>query len=396
MTISVKKICVNGNTFSLADLIANADKYLPMISPKFRASTLMRKDTETENERLARLFHSMCRKGFVVANNATSTNSNSAAPVTRANAQNVVQDAILGALGINRIDCNRKTSTILFKNSGGKYNIKNEDLEKFITDLKSVHKLNHKDIDICFGVELEFIAYNSRARYFNAMMENLVGKSRYVDLDRYNKNSGDKWILGRDASLHSNSGTGFELTSPILHANNEADMIELKKVLALIKDVFEGKPNNSCGTHIHISFNSEPVSNKMKKYFAAAYHASEDDLFDKLVPTNRRKNNGRWCRTASEADISDRYRKINFQNATNESNQFHLEFRQLDGTLDYRKIKAWLMLQKLFIEVTLNSMDRNKYDTSKVEKITLQDVLFEDKIDHNDVESLLRMSKMIA
>jgi hypothetical protein len=74
----------------------------------------------------------------------------------------------------------------------------------------------------------------------------------------------------------------------------------------------------------------------------------------------------------------------------------HLEFRQLNGTLEYNNIISWVKLQKLFCELTLESWNINTADENKPVKIELDDVIVTKKLGKDSIEALMKMSKLVA
>ena len=230
---------------------------------------------------------------------------------------------------------------------------------------------------------------------------NKLVKNKFDAPLNYNHNDGAKWVLGTDGSLHvtESNHRGYELTSRILDFSSKEDMHELKNVIELVITTFGAYTNRSCGTHIHISFDCGKyiVTRDLCRHFARSYRKSEDPLFDKLVPKYRRGSSSRWCNRANESSLSDRYRKINFThvNMNNGNSNMHLEFRQLDGTLDYNKIVSWLKLQKIFIELALGSYKLDSEDVhSDAVEIKLEEIVCDKEFNVNDVESLLKMSKL--
>ena len=114
-----------------------------------------------------------------------------------------------------------------------------------------------------------------------------------------------------------------------------------------------------------MSFPVEKASNNLLEHFVRSYRKSEPSLFDKLVPLERRENRARYAKTASTRYMWDRYRKINITKVKKDSDNLHLELRQLDGTLEYDKIISWVKLQKLFCEMTMDSFYRETADENK-------------------------------
>ena len=189
---------------------------------------------------------------------------------------------------------------------------------------------------------------------------------------------------------------GYELTSPIFNLSSKKDLHELETVCNLVKTHFSGVTNRTCGTHIHMSFPVEKASDALIEHFVRSYSKSEASLFDKLVPTERRENKARYARAASVNNMQDRYCKINVTKVKRNSDNMHLEFRQLDGTLEYDKIISWVKLQKLFCEMTLNSFHREMADADKPIQIELDDVIVTHQLGIESIEPLMKMSRLVA
>jgi len=405
-----KQITINGLTFSFGEFTANPDQYLPMVTPLFREATLRHKDREINDEHsyLNRLFY-LCyyKKGLAAGSDQT------VARVTRtrvprttraiAAAQMTDEYRILDALGIDVVKKNPKCSKIIFKNSGNIARMKTEEMDKLVDAIKANHQFKRKDIkDMRVGVELEFIGKCGNITEFNSKMNKLVGVDRFECTLSYTHNKGDAWILGTDGSLRYSSGErGYELTSPKLDPNSEKDMAELKAVTELIKDVFSGYTNKSCGTHVHMSFDTdmqtEDQKRNLKRYFARSYRDNESEVFDKVVPSNRRANRAYYSRSMDRYSLSTRFQKLNFLNDDSRRSLLHLEFRQLDGTLDYDKISSWIKLQKLFAEITMfNFKYKDELDDNETVKYTIESVLTDKTFNTADVESLLKEGKLAS
>jgi hypothetical protein len=398
-----KQVNVNGTIFSFSQFNSAPEKYMDLIRPLFRPSTLIKRPEVEMINYLNNLFCLMYYKKGMAYNENASVEPHNARRSRHQHSIDNVEDQILSALGIDIIKHNPKISKVMFKNSGNTYRMKNSDMNELAISLKNSVNLKRNSLDVSIGVELEFIGDRSQVNTFNAAMLKLTnGKYEYKGC--YNKNDGKKWILGYDGSINRTEGypmSGFELTSPILHFNND-DMTELRTVIDLIKDILHGYTNKSCGTHIHMSFACESATPELCAHFGRSYRYNEEALFDKLVPTYRRMNKSRWCRrTSCNPNIgkgSERYRKLNFANVKKNSNNLHLEFRQLDGTLDYDKIHAWIKLQKMFSELAMDSWNETKKNESGEEIITmltLNDVITNSEF-NNELEAAMKMAKLVA
>ena len=97
--------------------------------------------------------------------------------------------------------------------------------------------------------------------------------------------------------------------------------------------------------------------------------------------------------------------------------QLHLEFRQLEGTLDFGKIYAWIKLLKTFTDVMLdtykktneqhmaesvNNNDENNnpvavaplnYTEYTIPEMNIEDIIMDLEFTEDNIENLLVMSK---
>lgn len=399
---SIRKLTIGNKSFSLNALIANPDAYLPLMQQLVSASVFERKASETSDHYFTRLFNLLYSK-----QNRRSNIGNTA---THAPRTSIPLDencnAILSALGIDVVKKCPKRSSIIFKSSGNSYKMNNEEIIKLAEAVK--HDMKFKvsrkllNSDVSFGVELEFIGKFDQINAFADAMNKAVGADKFVICGCYHKNTGKTWELGRDGSVQPRGSqrgcdmAGYELTSPIFNLNSKKDLHELETVCNIVKTHFSGVTNSTCGTHIHMSFPVEKASDALIEHFVRSYSKSEASLFDKLVPPERRENKARYARAASVNDMQDRYRKINVTKVKRNSDNMHLEFRQLDGTLEYDKIISWVKLQKLFCEMTLDSFHREATDADKPIQIELDDVIVTHKLGIESIEPLMKMSRLVA
>ena len=394
-------ITIGNETFSLNVLIIKSEKYLPLMRSFFSERQFAQKDNEDLEKYCKRLFNNLYTRVGITTNLGVNLPQSRRPREQRQTLDNSC-DSILSALGIEIIKHNPVRSQVLFKSSGNKYRMNSDEIRALSDAIKKKVSIKRKsNLDVKIGVELEFVGHVSKCKAFGLAMKNLVGADRYTAPLRYNKNEGDKWVLGKDCSVRPTGGqcgngfAGYELTSPILDLSSAKDMEELKNVCALIKDTFSGETNATCGTHVHMSFPVKCASRDLSKHFARSYKISEDSLFDKLVPYRRRGNHARYSQSMNENYIWGRYQKLNFNNVEDNSNSMHLEFRQLDGTLDYDKIYAWCKIQKLFIDLTMDSWNVES-ETKTAKSVNLSDVIASDEFDSGTVEQLMKMSSMIA
>jgi hypothetical protein len=409
MSVRVNKsITVNGIVIELTDLIDHPWAFIDILRTQFSESTFEMKSSETYENYLKRLFALL----YYRQNRPNRSNR-----PTRQQTNNRQKLDESDDLCFNIIRRSTKSSRVVFKNSGNVYRLNNESLNLLIDAAKSKTNQKFKTSDKLIGVELEFIGDYDKISDFSNKMKELVGDDKFSAPMRYLRNKGDKWVLGIDGSVNPRKNdkeytirhTGFELTSPILKLSSKKDMSILAKVCDLIKDVLGGYTNRTCGTHVHMSF---PVDSSYMTdirfafnecdflcHFVRSYRKSEASLFDRLVTAGRRANKNKYCKTASVSYMHSRYRKINVTNYTPKSDNLHLEFRQLNGTLDSDAIISWSKLQAFFVDSALKSWNTAKSDEVEpiISQIKLEDVIVSDVFKNSDsAEHLMKMAKIIV
>lgn len=206
-----------------------------------------------------------------------------------------------------------------------------------------------------YGVEIEFIGNSAKERAFSEAMRDLVGAENYSNPIAYGRSSPSKWVLGRDGSVHSSSNNGcrnpygYELTSPILRTEEDFEM--LGKVYRLIKTIFEGYVNKTCGGHLHISGFGRNIEDARK---VQKFYGVYESYFDALVSSSRRENRNHYTSSVKEqGNIADgvKYIKLSIRKfSTNGS----IENRHHQGTLSITKMKSWATLNSHFIKYVLN------------------------------------------
>lgn len=406
----------------------NNTRYFKHLTSFFRMSSIRQKNGESVEQFLTRLFYqAYYKKGFAFCNGraarraAGETATRTRAPRTiRNNEELQEQLSVLNELGLEVTRCNNKYARIVFKHSGKEYRISTDELIKLSNSLDKKHDFSHERNFTRIGVEIEFFGNIRKRHDFCEAMKKLVGENQLEVTDRYYHNDGQQWVLGRDGSLRRSPNMcqltqGFELTSPILMLNNEQDIETLEKVIELIKTEFEGAVNKTCGLHIHLSVPYMHPSYDLKKYLAYAYKVNEPICFDKVV--ERRRVNSRWATSCDPENTFSRYRKLNLCHMDAADEQLHLEFRQLEGTLDFGKIYAWIKLLKTFTDVMLdtykktneqhiaesvNSNGENNnpvaisplnYTEYTIPEMNIEDIIMDLEFTEDNIENLLVMSK---
>lgn len=411
----------------------NSTRYFRHLACFFRVRSIHQKHGESVEQFLTRLFYqAYYKKGFAFCNGRTArrtvnvvteSQTTTHTHATRTPGNNLElqeQLSVLNELGLDITRCNNKYARIVFKHSGKEYRISTDELIKLSNSLDKKHDFSHERNFTRIGVEIEFFGNINKRHAFCEAMRALVGKNQLEVIDHYNHNDGQAWILGRDGSLRRSPNAcqttqGFELTSPILMLNDEHDIEMLEKVIELIKTEFDGEVNRTCGLHVHLSVPYMHPSYDLKKYLAHAYKVNEPICFDKVV--ERRRVRSRWATSCDPENTCSRYHKLNLCHMNAADEQLHLEFRQLEGTLDFGKIYAWVKLLKTFTDVMLdtykktneqriaesvnnNNADNNpvaisplNYTEYKIPEMNLEDIIMDLEFTEDNIENLLVMSK---
>lgn len=175
-----------------------------------------------------------------------------------------------------------------------------------------------------------------------------------VETEGYNHVTRRHWKLVTDGSL--NGENTFELVSPVLEG--EAGLNELNKVSEVLVGL-RVKINKTCGMHVHFDasdLTTEAVKNLMLNY------GDLEGVINSFLPESRRNNS--YClslktetmkakinaatsiRKLAES-VNSRYYRINLQAYLRHGT---VEFRQHSGTIEFRKMKNWIVFLHNLVE----------------------------------------------
>jgi hypothetical protein len=133
----------------------------------------------------------------------------------------------------------------------------------------------------------------------------------------------------------------------------------LEKVCDALNEA-SAKVNRSTGLHVHIGLQNVEFE-QYKNCFINYYYL--EPAIDKFMANSRRESNNTYCKSLKYKDIesiistqnqseiaaifnNDRYYKLNPVSYLRHNT---LEFRQHQGTTDYKKIHKWLMFITSFV-----------------------------------------------
>src|SRR5690606_15238222 len=213
------------------------------------------------------------------------------------------------------------------------------------------------DSNRLWGVEIEFLATVSREDVAKKMTEK--GVPCYVE--GYNHTTRKHWKVVSDASC------GYELVSPPLKGE---DGFRQLKIACEVLNELGAKVDKRCGLHVHHDANDFTI-NTFKRVLAL--YAKYEDAIDQLLPPSRRGDFNRYCgslliydkvttlreigrKTSVDALMrlyfNNRYFKINLQSYLRHGT---IEFRHHSGTIEYEKIKHWVVLTQAIINRAIDA-----------------------------------------
>lgn len=232
-----------------------------------------------------------------------------------------------------------------------------------------------------FGIELEGFGVE-RGKFFDALAQKKIPVCMN---ERFNRDI-PQWTVTTDGTVTANHP--LEIISPILHG--EKGLTEIKKVCD-VANKLGIKTDESCGFHIHWSagdytgrsmINLLRLYGKYEKNLDFIFHTSRREDNNPFAHTLIKHNNLNWlyrlngpfyyhayqiaqefeATQATENQTSHptaRHHKVNIC-AYNKYRT--VEFRQHEGTFDFEKIKAWIVLSQQLVS-------RSK-DTLVIEGVT--------------------------
>lgn len=158
--------------------------------------------------------------------------------------------------------------------------------------------------------------------------------------------------VGDDGSIHNfhEDERSIEFASTPMRGDAVLDAIN--KVLTIIAREGDGRVNESCGTHVHISVENDTDEGRAN---IADWWNCFEPLFFHLVPKSRRRN--QYCRPATyyrdqgydRSEWRDmRYSALNVNEAYHEHGTFEVRLHQ--GTLNPERLSNWVMFLLSFFD----------------------------------------------
>ena len=204
-----------------------------------------------------------------------------------------------------------------------------------------------------FGIELEIVHRNQRQ-----LRDAIRSRGILCEIEGYNHSTRCHWKIVSDASVNG----GYELVSPVLKGQSGLD--DVKAVCEALSEV-GALINKSCGFHAHFGTDDFKESISVWRNLYINYATLEEDI-DAFMPPSRRRNT--YCaslkvrgwrekmenaRTLVELEKAitkrSRYFKLNSQSYWRHGT---VEFRQHSGTIEFDKIRNWLLFCARLVELS--------------------------------------------
>lgn len=232
-----------------------------------------------------------------------------------------------------------------------------------------------------FGVEIEFNGTPRRSAV--SAIEELDNRIE-VTIETWNHNVRPHWKFITDGSVDG-IGTGeggLEAVSPILQG--EQGFAELGTVLKGIRQA-GGRVNRSCGLHVH--HDARDMNGSQLAWLLQFYTDNQAIIDQLLAPSRRSDQRNRWCAPWEGMDRQEmlsaarlpeeeakrrfgrmnRYRTIN---VTSYAKYGSIEFRQHQGSLNARKITAWVKFGQAMMETAMQSAGADVPRFAEVSELT--------------------------
>lgn len=220
--------------------------------------------------------------------------------------------------------------------------------------------------EMTFGVEIEVAGDWSDSDETARIAQALRSAGISAQYDSYGHSTRDYWKVIYDSSC------GHEIVSPILRG--DAGLDELEKVCTALQNA-GCRVNSHCGFHVHHGIQHLSQKQIRNIYLLAI---KWERVVDRLVAPSRRGNENEYARSISHnaktlrevQSCMDILTKRSFQNfrlnvvpgrfykVNPESFSRHgtIEFRQHQGTLDFDKMRFWIIMTQNFVTRAMRSI----------------------------------------
>lgn len=220
-----------------------------------------------------------------------------------------------------------------------------------------------------FGIELEVSGISKEQA-----AEALQAAGIETVAENYNHRTRTYWKATTDSSIRSDNGLACEVVSPPL-PYRESSFLIIARVVAVLQSI-GAQVNDSCGMHVHVDCRN--ITDPDFYRLLLTFYSKFEGEIDSFVHSTRRDNSNNYCRTnkslydnwdrlwSSYVDMApncltdvfstvERYHKLNFASYVRHGT---VEFRQYQGTLDAKEIRAWIDFCVGLVDITHNLVSR--------------------------------------
>jgi hypothetical protein len=199
-----------------------------------------------------------------------------------------------------------------------------------------------------FGVEIEFVGISR-----DAAAQALREAGLEAQHEGYGHATTPHWKVVHDGSI----SRGGEAVSPILAG--EDGYRQVRTAIQALRSA-GANVSTACGLHVHhevADLSGEQLARLFEQY------AADQDNIDGLVSRSRRDGRNQYCRRLRDMEVQaigrcfresrtaasvDRYKTLNVASFPRYGT---IEFRQHQGTMDARKVIAWIKFGQAMIEL---------------------------------------------
>ncbi|MDR0763755.1 MAG: amidoligase family protein [Bacteroidales bacterium] len=220
------------------------------------------------------------------------------------------------------------------------------------SEVQELFALYETEDDVLYTVGVEIECFGVDKQRFGELC---TAKGVDLQTESYNHNTKPHFKVVTDSSIRGENA--IECVTPVLR--NKAGFDNLEKVCDALNEA-GAQVNRSTGLHVHIGLQNVDFET-YKNCFINYYYL--EPAIDKFMAKSRRGDTNSYCKSLKNINIEsiinardmqeikdvfncDRYYKLN---PVSYSRHNTLEFRQHQGTTDYKKIHNWVMLLTSFV-----------------------------------------------
>lgn len=244
-----------------------------------------------------------------------------------------------------------------------------------------------------FGLEIEFVGDPIR------LEQEMRARGLECERQGYNHRTMKIWKIVPDATVRN----GAELVSPPLRGEEGRRQVELASEALIAAGC---KVDKRCGLHVHHEVTRLKVEDLRR--FVTGWFNSRDAI-DKLVAPSRRAGQNHYCRELSSYDVEfatrlssmrrpdarislrhfDRYRSLNLASYPKYGT---VEVRQHQGTIEAKKILAWVAFGQAFIAAAIAGRTLDEQNTPTL----LDELRLHGSLSEETTTYLKRRAKLMA